>query len=481
MAGGRVVIVGASLAGLRAAEALRAEGFAGRLTIVGDEPDALYDRPPLSKSVLAGRLPVERTALPQLGKVEAEWLLGVPAAGLDLAGRKVQLDDGRQVGFDRLLIATGTRARRWPDPEAAALDGVVSLRTRDDAARLRARLAAGPGRVLIIGCGFIGSEVASACRELGLAVTVVERSRAPLAGALGLAAGTVVGRLQCQHGVDLRCGVTVMELEGDADRRLRRVWLSDGDVLDADVAVIALGAARNTEWLRGAGLAADARGVVCDAFCRAFDADAAVTDDIFVAGDVARWPHPLYDGQLLAVEHWGNAVEQAATAAHNMVCAPSQRRHHKPLPAFWSNQFGWNLKLVGLPSVADEITLTQGSVAGNRFVAVYGRQGRTVAAVAVNAPRWLPAYKALIEAAAPFPPYLHAADAPASPRAIPAGRPPPGHPTHSACAEATGPGPGAPETVTREPALADPRVPPGPPPLEHRPAAALERPGEDRL
>jgi NADPH-dependent 2,4-dienoyl-CoA reductase/sulfur reductase-like enzyme len=152
------------------------------------------------------------------------------------------------------------------------------------------------------------------------------------------------------------------------------------------VAVVALGAIRNTGWLRGAGLAADARGVICDASCRAFDADGMVTDHLFVAGDVARWPHPLYDGQLLAVEHWGNAVEQARTAAHNMVSAPSERRAHKPLPAFWSNQFGVNIKSVGLPTVAEEVVVTQGSVDEIRFVAAYGRKGRMVAAVAVNAP-----------------------------------------------------------------------------------------------
>jgi 3-phenylpropionate/trans-cinnamate dioxygenase ferredoxin reductase component len=134
---------------------------------------------------------------------------------------------------------------------------------------------------------------------------------------------------------------------------------------------VALGAVRNVEWLAGSGLAADGRGVACDAGCRAFDADGMLTDDIFVAGDVARWPHRLYDGQLLAVEHWGNAVEQAETAAHNMVCTPAERRAHNPLPAFWSNQFGVNIKSVGLPTVAEEVLVTQGSVADGRYVAAW--------------------------------------------------------------------------------------------------------------
>ena len=463
MAGGkgaveRIVVVGASLAGLYAAEALRAEGFSGLLTLIGDEPYEPYDRPPLSKSVLAGWLPAEHTALPQ--DLEAEWLLGVPATWLDAAGRHVELADGRRIAFDRLLIATGTRARPWPNQEEGDLDGVFTIRGRDDAARLRSRLGGGPGRVLVIGGGFTGCEVASVCRELDLPVTLTERSAAPLGGALGAAAGAVAGRLQREHGVDLRCHTTVLALEGDEGGALRRARLSDGDTLDVDVAVVALGAIRNTGWLRGAGLAADARGVICDASCRAFDADGMVTDYLFVAGDVARWPHPLYDGQLLAVEHWGNAVEQARTAAHNMVCAPSERRAHKPLPAFWSNQFGVNIKSVGLPTVAEEVVVTQGSVDEIRFVAAYGREGRMVAAVAVNAPRWLDAYAAMIEGRAPFPPVLNAADGPTELVPVPAGFPPHGHATHSPGAVATGPGPVTPEPPAAAPL--DPRVPPGP-------------------
>ncbi len=178
------------------------------------------------------------------------------ATGLDRQNHRVRLADGRSVEFDRLLIATGTRARPWVNPEEAALDGVFTLRTREDSSRLRARLAAGPKRVLVIGGGFTGSEVASVCRELGLPVTLAERGPTPLAGALGQGAGAVAAMWERQYGVDLRCNVTVMALEGDtADgRRLRRARLSDGDVLDIDVAVVALGAVRNVEWLNGAKL-----------------------------------------------------------------------------------------------------------------------------------------------------------------------------------------------------------------------------------
>ena len=470
---GRIVIVGASLAGLRAAEALRLAGFTGQLTLIGDEPHAPYDRPPLSKTVLTGWLPVEHTTLPRFVDLDAEWRLGVAAAGLDLAGRRVQLADGQEIAFDRLLITTGTRARQWPHPDEGALDGVFTIRTRDDAARLRERLAAGPSRVLIIGGGFIGSEVASVCRELDLPVTLVERSGVPLDNALGATAGGVAALLQRHHGVDLRTDVTVMALEGDG--RLRRAHLSDGDVLDVEVAVVALGAVRNTEWLRGAGLAADHRGVVCDASCRVFSGDGVVLDDVFVAGDVARWPHPLFDGQLLAVEHWDNAVKQAAVAAHNMVRPPAERRAHRALPAFWSNQFGLNIKAVGLPSIADELVVTQGAPRELRFVAVYGGGGRIVAAVAVNAPLWLDYYQTLIAARAPFPPPPGAADAPVELVIRPAGFPLRGHATHSPTAAATGPGPSSPapplEPPPRRPAIAtpaelqDPRVPPRPHPL----------------
>jgi 3-phenylpropionate/trans-cinnamate dioxygenase ferredoxin reductase subunit len=464
---GQVVVVGASLAGLRAAEVLRAEGFTGNLIIIGDEPEPPYDRPPLSKSVLSGWLPIEHTFLPQRADLDAEWLLGMRAVGLDVAKQQVQLVDGRRIGYDRLLIATGTRPRPWPDPRQAALDGVVTLRTQSDAARLRERLVAGPKRVLVIGGGFTGSEVASVCRELGLAVTLTERSATPLAGALGQAAGTVAARLQRDHGVDLRCDTTVMALSGDASGKLRHAKLSDGDELEVDVAVVALGSLRNVEWLQGAGLAADQRGVACDGACRVFDEWGVVRDDIFAAGDVARWPHPLFDGAFLVVEHWSHAVEQAATAAHNLLAPPATRRAYRHLPAFWSNQFGVNIRSVGLPTFADSIVLTQGTFEEQRMVAAYGHQGRVVAAATINAPRWLPAYQELIETRAPFPPILHAADGPSDIHPIPVGFPQHGQPTHDLGAAQSGSGPSSPAPAPQpeEAPWLDPRQPVGAPPL----------------
>lgn len=418
---GHIVIVGAALAGLCAAETLRKEGFCGHLTMIGDESHQPYDRPPLSKQVLTGWVPAEHTTLPRSCNLDdVEWRLGVAAKGLDVRNRQVQLADGQSVDFDRLLIATGVRARPWPKEAEAALDGVCMVRSSDDARQLQLRLAAKPRRVLIIGAGFTGSEIASVCRDLGASVTITERSATPLVGALGGEIGAIAAEIQRQHGVDLRCNTTVTSLEGDANGSLCCAHLSDGSTLEVDVAVIALGSIRNTEWLRGSNLAAGQLGVACDAGCRAFDINGIVTDDIFVAGDVARFPHPLYDYQLIALEHWGNAVAQAEVAAHNMVNMESERRPHLTVPAFWSIQFGFNIKSVGLPPIADEVMIMQGSVAHRRFVAAYGYKGRTVAAVSFDQGRWLPYYEKQIAAAAPFPPIPPAYDVPVKLQAVPA-------------------------------------------------------------
>ncbi|WP_307841325.1 NAD(P)/FAD-dependent oxidoreductase [Streptomyces endocoffeicus] len=407
------MVVGASLAGLRAAEALRDEGFTGELTVIGDEPHEPYDRPPLSKAVLAGRLSPDHIGLPRVRDIDARWLLGTPATGLDVPGHRVELADGRWVAYDRLLIATGTRARPWPGRAGGGLEGVHTLRTREDAERLRGALAAGPSRVLVIGAGFTGGEVASTCRELGIAVTVTQRGAVPLASALGGVIGRAVADWYREAGVDLRPNATVHALEGDPSGRLRRAVLADGTAVDAEVAVVATGALANTEWLTGSGLSADHRGVVSDDGCRAVATDGRPVGEVFVAGDVARRPHPLFPGELLRLDHWDNAVAQARTAAHNITHGPGGRRVHQPLPAFWSHQFGRYLKSIGLPGVADQVVVAQGALDQRRFVAAYGLKGRLVAAVAVDSPRVLDGYAALIEARAPFPPLLGATDGPA--------------------------------------------------------------------
>jgi 3-phenylpropionate/trans-cinnamate dioxygenase ferredoxin reductase component len=406
---GRIVIVGASLAGLRAAETLREEGFTGSLTVVGEEPHPPYDRPPLSKQVLLGRVAADATGLPMRRDPDADWRLGVRATELDPVGKRVLLADGQSLPYDRLLIATGTRARPWPNPQQAALDGVFTLRTCDDAGCLAERLAAGPRRVLVIGGGFTGSEIASVCRERGVEVTLTERGAAPLVGALGGSLSKFAASLQRAHGVDLRCGVTVTALRGNG--HFTGADLSDGSRIDADVCVVALGAVRNVEWLADSGLAACAQGIACDAGCRAFDRYGIVTDDVFVAGDVARFPHPLFDYQMLSLEHWGNAVAQAEVAAHNMISPGPLRRPHRAVPVFWSSQFGLNIKSVGVPTFSDQVVIAQGSLSDRRLVAVYGYRGRITAAVTINMAKWLEYYQGLIETAAAFPPGPGAADA----------------------------------------------------------------------
>ncbi|MEU8463057.1 FAD-dependent oxidoreductase [Streptomyces sp. NPDC029003] len=428
---GRIVVVGASLAGLRAAETMREKGFAGSLTMIGDEPYEPYDRPPLSKQVLLGKAAADRTLLPRRRDIDAKWRLGVPASGLDMAARKVLLADGDAVEYDRLLIATGVRARPWPHEDQGALGGVFVLRTRDDAVGLERALAAGPRRVLVIGAGFTGSEIASACRERDIPVTVAERGGAPLVGALGGVIGEVAADLHREHGVDLRTGVMVTGLEGDSSGRVRAAHLSDGTSLEVDVVIVSLGAMRNTEWLAGSGLGAGPRGIACDAGCRAFDIRGIVTDDIYVAGDVARSPHALFGYQFLSLEHWGNAVAQAETAAHNMLSESVDRRPHLWVPAFWSSQFGINIKSVGVPSMGTEILIAQGSRAERRFTGVYGYQGRVIGAVTFDNCRWLEFYQRQIEETAPFPlPFPTMDRRPEGNQPLPADFPDPSVPTH---------------------------------------------------
>lgn len=425
---GRIAIVGASLAGLRAAEALRDKGFEGSLTIIGDEPHEPYDRPPLSKQVLKGWVPADHTKLPRLRRVDADWKLGVAAVGLDRANHIVKLGNGEDVEYDRLLIATGTRARPWPNPEEGALQGVFTVRTVEDAAALAAALRAGPNRVLVVGSGFVGSEIASVCRDLDLAVTVAERGKGPLMGALGGVISEIAAGMMRDAGVDLRTGVAVQGLEGDAGH-VRRAHLSDGTVLDVDVVVASLGSIRNVEWLDGAGLAAGQWGLACDAGCRAFDINGVVTDHIFVAGDVARAPHVLYDYEFLSQEHWDNAVFGAQVAANNMLHLEVGRRPHLPLPSFWSGQFGVNIKSVGVCSYGDEIVFTQGSPGDRRFAAAYGKRGRIVGAVTFNHGKWLPYYASLIEKSAPFPPPPPGYDRPSDAEVMPARFPDPREPS----------------------------------------------------
>lgn len=388
----RVVVVGASLAGLRALQALRRAGFSGRLIAIGEENEPPYDRPPLSKEVLAGKWDVERTRLlrPEDDALAVEWRLGQRAEALDLGARQLRLAGGESVGFDGLVIATGTYARRLPG--APPLAGIHVLRTLDDCLALRAALDASP-RVVVIGAGFIGLEVAATCRGRGLEVTVIESLAAPLERGLGATLGAYVGEIHRDQGVDLRLGANVARLVGAT--RVEAVELADGTRIPADVVLVGIGAAPSTGWLEGSGLEL-ADGVVCDATCRTTRAPFVVA-----AGDVARWPNPLFEGSM-RIEHWTNATEQADHAAATLLAGESGGEPFAPVPFVWSDQYDRKIQVAGRLEGADETRIVDGSLEERRFVMLFGSRGRVCGVLGLNRPRLVMKARALIRARAPF-------------------------------------------------------------------------------
>ncbi len=397
---GSVVVAGASLAGLRAAQELRERGFSGSLVMVGEEVHYPYDRPPLSKQVLAGTWPPERTLLADqelLGGLGIDLRLGRRAEGLDAQARRVTLDDGTVLEADGVVVATGARPRRLRSAEA--LGGVAVVRTLDDCERLRsALLAAGEGcRVVVIGAGFIGSEVAATCRGLGCVVTVLEALRTPLAPALGELVGGALGALHLRHGVELRTGVTVEAVRAGASGSPYEVQLGDGGMLPADVVVVGIGVVPNTEWLDGSGLEIS-DGVVCDQALFA-------ADGVVCAGDLCRWTwRHLGDEQHLRIEHWEVASQMGSAAARSLLAGRKDAEVFDPVPYFWSDQYGLRIQVLGHPGPADEVAVVDGSLAAPdaRFVAVYGRDGRLSGALAVSRPRQLMAFRPLLLSGATF-------------------------------------------------------------------------------
>jgi 3-phenylpropionate/trans-cinnamate dioxygenase ferredoxin reductase component len=376
-----IVIVGASLAGLRAAQAIRQAGHDGPVAVVGAEAHRPYTRPPLSKELLAGEHEADDCAL-ACADLDVQWRLGVHACGLDAQGHELTIDDGEMLAYERLLIATGSRARPWPDA-SVDLEGLHTLRSLDDAIALRAALAAQP-RLAVVGAGFIGCEVAASARKLGIDVTMIDVAHQPMP-ALGAELGAHCAELHRSHGVDLRLGTGVDRFEGAG--RLEAIRLDDGSRVEADLAVIALGAVPNTDWLAGSGLQLEP-GVVCDATLRARGAD-----DVFCAGDVAAWPHPMAEGDLVRIEHWTNAAEQGAAAGRNLLASAEDRVAYDAVPYFWSDQYDVKIQAVGLMARADRTEVLERAADGSRFVAAGVRDGRVVAAVAFNAARRLAFYR----------------------------------------------------------------------------------------
>lgn len=381
-----ITIVGASLAGIRAAETLRRDGFAGRITLLGDEPHAPYDRPPLSKQFLAGAWDESRTALladDKLGALELDLRLGIAAQSFHLGSRTITLADGSSEVVDGLLIATGATPRTLPG--TAGLQGVHTLRTLADARALRDAFDAGPSRVVVIGAGFIGAEVAATARGRGIPVTLVEALPVPLGRVLGTEMGALMADVHREHGVDLRLGVGVEAIEGHL--QVARVRLTDGSVIEADVVVVGVGVVPNTGWLEGSGLTID-NGVVCDATTLA-------APGVTAAGDVARWYNPRFD-ETARVEHWDHAIEMAAHAARRLLVADADAVPFEPVPFFWSDQYDRKIQLAGRARHDDTVEIVTGSLEERRFAAIYGRGGRIVAVLGMNRPRHVMQYRNLI-------------------------------------------------------------------------------------
>ncbi|GAA4737056.1 NAD(P)/FAD-dependent oxidoreductase [Actinomycetospora chibensis] len=382
-----LVVVGASLAGLRAVEAVRKDGHDGPVTLIGAERHLPYDRPPLSKAFLeAGdedpehpRFREESHLAQELG---VELVLGEPASGLDTAAREVHVAD-RRIGYDALVLATGARAKSLPG--SPDLDGVHTLRTLDDAQAIRAALDAG-ARTVVIGAGFIGSEVASGAHKRGLEVTVLEALPTPLGRAVGEEMGAAVSQLHHRNGMDLRCGVTVSAIEGNGS--VEAVVLEDGTRLPADLVVVGAGAAPTTDWLEGSGLELD-DGVVCDEYL------AAGPPGIYAAGDIARWRNAQFDGDLMRLEHWTSAAEQGAVAARNAL-DPASAKPYATVPYFWSDWYDSRIQFVGIPR-GDEVRVVSGRPEDGRFVALYRRCDHLVGVLAVNRQAEVMKYRAQIK------------------------------------------------------------------------------------
>lgn len=392
-----IVVVGASLAGLRAAEEVRHEGHTGPVIIVGDEDHAPYDRPPLSKQLLAGTWGVERIhhhAPDVLDTLGLEFRLGRRATSLDTDARTVGLDDGTALHYDGLVVATGARARRLPGSEG--MPGVWGLRTLDDCLGIRADLeSTGEGaRVVVVGAGFIGSEVAATCSGLGASVTVVEALPTPLSRVLGDEMGEVCAQLHREHGVTVRTGTGVDRLISHPGAPAPVVVdLSDGSHLDADVVVAGIGVDPTVDWLGDSGVTVD-NGVLCDEHLFA-------SDRVVAAGDVARWEHPSL-GERVRVEHWTNAAEGGGAAARNLLAGSAAAQPYDPVPFFWSDQYKTKIQMIGLPGPGDEVVVVEGSVEEARLVALYRRGDRLRAVLAFSRPRQLMAYRPLLAVNASF-------------------------------------------------------------------------------
>jgi 3-phenylpropionate/trans-cinnamate dioxygenase ferredoxin reductase component len=372
----RIVVIGASLAGLRAAEGARAAGWAEELVLVGDEPHLPYNRPPLSKEALAAGVSHENLAFRRRKTMDdVVWRLGQSAVSSSLAERTVTLADGTAIGWDGLVIATGLRVRRLTDQVAAGVAangaGRHAVRTLEDAAALRADLRP-TARVVVLGAGFIGCEVAATAIGLGCRVTVVAPEQVPMQRPLGAQVGAALARRHQQHGVMFRLGRLPAALSAGADGRVTGVRLDDGTDLPADVVVEALGCLPNVEWLAGNGLDLT-DGVLTDDSMRVW-VDGGSRPDVVAVGDLARFPNALYGATARRVEHWNIPTETGKRAGPSLVAGlngqPAPAGPFAPMPAFWSDQYDLRLQSFGALAGADRIAVLDGDLDGE-FVAGY--------------------------------------------------------------------------------------------------------------
>jgi len=399
----RIVVVGASLAGYRTAEALRLGGFDGTLTIIGEEAHAPYNRPPLTKVSLVNGPDVATLSLTSTVDLEARWILGVRATALDLSRREIRLETGEILPFDGLVIATGASARRLPGE--AGGPGVHHIRTLDDAEALHRALTQRDQRVLVIGAGFLGSEVASTAASLGHRVTLVEAA-SPMLAALGPELSAYCADLHRGRGVDLRTTTTVRALSPADDRSGASVALlanhagRGASSVEADIVVAALGATPNSGWLWDSGLDY-CHGVATDDTLTTLETTGARVPGVVAVGDVARAPQPLLDGARAVVEHWSSAVGHSRIAAATLLGDRPQAA--AVLPSFWTDQHGLQIRGVGLPGAADTTTIVDGTMEDHRFVATRTRRGRLVGAVSVNNTPALFRFRSELESASRIP------------------------------------------------------------------------------
>lgn len=388
----RIVVAGCSLAGLRTIEALRRGGYEGEVIALCAEPHMPYDRPPLSKQFLQGVWDEDKISLRRQGfdDLEVKWEMGCRARALHPSRRELSLEGGLDsIAYGGLVLSTGSTPR--PLPGLASLSGIHFLRGLDDARALRSKLGSAR-RLVVIGAGFIGMEVAASARMQGLEVAVIEALPSPLLRGLGTQMGEWVGARFRDEGVDLRCDVGVDEVLGRD--RVEGVRLSDGQVLPADLVLIGIGVVPCCDWLEGSGLDIS-NGVLCDA------TGATGLPDVVAAGDVSRWNNPQA-GEARRYEHWTSAVEQASVAAERLLAGKGPVSPLAQVPYVWSDLFDLRLSMAGEPGAGDELHVGQGTWADDRFLVLFGREGLLVGAVGLKRPRALNECRDLIAAGSSF-------------------------------------------------------------------------------